>query len=81
LPIATVSAITQSLLRLSVREVGCAEFSKPIGCGLRVQWILYAIATNSALVVSISFWSFVIIFVNNGKLILFRIFYVIAIVS
>jgi len=32
------------------------------------MWILYTIATNSAVVVSISFWSFVIIYVKNGKL-------------
>jgi len=44
----------------------CVEFARPIGCGLQVQWVLYAVATNSAVVVSISYWSFIIIFVNNG---------------
>jgi len=58
-------ALTQSYVQC---YFCCIEFPKPIGYGLRVQWILYSIATNSAVVVSISFWSFIIIFVNNSKL-------------
>jgi hypothetical protein len=47
------------------RSQGLMDYPKPIGWGLRLQWVVYNIASNSSLVVSISYWAFILIFVNN----------------
>lgn len=41
---------------------------KPIGGGLAAQWVVYNIASNTSIVVSISYWAFVVIIDGSGFL-------------
>lgn len=42
--------------------------AQPIGAGLGMQWVVYTIACNTSIVVSISYWAFVVIIDESGFL-------------